>query len=194
MNRSNHIIYVLFFLMSWLSPFVMNSQVMSRYVFASAYIEYEDTVQVMGVGDTVFEATNLFHETGFPRKVIFTYRDKGVYLTLNGKESLFFGEGDIGHWPIGGPSEDVTVAWDTIVCESEKDTIFQFEFVPYYGKENPFPNGDGTVTYYNYDDATTYYWTCSAGVVAIGGEWPLVRKDQEYLMPCLFHAPRCFTR
>lgn len=159
----------------------------------SLYKVFTHTCPVHRYGDSVLVVSNLFNEMNISNQVVFTFRDSCVFLTINGQEKLFFGDSRVGNWnTTGNESERFTIKWDTLFCSDYGEILYKFEFSPYYSTENPLILDDGTVVVYNYCDMVSYYWTYSAGVVAMEGDDLLfVRKDQNFVKSCLKNIKRC---
>ena len=109
-----------------------------------------------------------------------------MYLTVNGQKGLFWGNSEIGSWNnTGEEHQRFTIKWDSLFCGEGNDTIFKFEFIPYYQEKNPYRANDGTEIFLHYCDMTSYYWTRLEGIIAFEGEYLYVRKDQESFKTCL---------
>ena len=161
------------------------------YEFECDYLDYTFTCPTYRHGDSILIVFDLFSENDIPDYVVFRFQDSCVFLTIDGQEGLFWGDSQIGSWDTkGDESERFTIEWDTLHCLNNYETIYKFEFIPYYNKTNPYMADDGTFITHEYYDMISYYWTYSAGVIAIEGDWLFVRKDQENLKKCLMIGKR----
>ena len=177
---------VLFLGFLYFCPIASNAQITSCYVFECEYHDNAYLCPTHWNGDTVLVVSNLFNEMTISDEVTFVFRDSCVYLTIDGQEGLFFGSSELGSWNNKeNEDERFTIMWDTIHCPNEGDLIFRFEFKPYYHEENPYTADNGCVAFHTYDDAISYYWTPSAGVVAIEGDLLFVRRDRNSVKSCL---------
>lgn len=170
---------------------VSSAQLDSCYEFTCDYFDKPYTCPICWYGDTLLVVTHLFDEISVSNKVSFTFQDSCVYLTVDGQKEVFWGKSGIGTWNATGiEHQRFTVKWDSIICTNDNDTIYKFEFIPYYQEKNPYRESDGTEMFHYYCDMISYYWARSLGVIAFEGEWLYVRKDQETFKQCLLDAIR----
>lgn len=165
---------------------VLRAQFDSCYEFKCDYFEDFYICPIHWYGDTLLVVSRLFDEISASHEASFSFEDYCVYLTINGQKGLFWGNSEVGSWNVTGKEDQrFTIQWDSLFCINDNDTIFKFEFIPYYQEENPYRDIDGTDIFHYYCDMTSYYWTRSEGIIAFEGEWLYVRKDQESLKNCL---------
>ena len=181
-NEKRHLIMIIG--MFCLNVFISNAQNKCMYEYECDYFDKSYSCPIQWFGDTLLVVNDLFNEIILSNEAVFTFRDSCVYLTIDGQEGLFWGNRKIGSWNITGEEHQrFTIKWDSVFCTN--DTIFKFEFIPYYQEKNPYRENDGTESYHHYCDMTSYYWTRSEGIIAFEGEWLFVRKDQKFLKQCL---------
>lgn len=186
MNKLMTKILVLLLLIIFQCHAVAKAQIISNYEFECEYLDKTYVCPIRWDHDTVLVVSNLFNEMTISDEVTFAFRDNCVYLTIDGQEGLFFGSSELGSWNNKEKEDEkFTIMWDTVHCPNEGDIIYRFEFIPYYREENPYTADDGCVVFHTYDDAVSYYWTPSAGVVAIEGDLLFVRKDRNSVKNCL---------
>lgn len=165
---------------------VLKAQQDSCYEFKCDYFDDYYTCPIQWYGDTMLVVTHLFDEISISNEVSFTFQDSCVYLTIDGQKGLFWGNSKNGSWNITEEEHQrFTVKWDSLFCTNNNDTIFKFEFVPYYHEKNPYIKSDGSEIFHYYCDMISYYWIRSAGVIAFVGDWFYVRKDFESYKDCL---------
>lgn len=165
---------------------ILRAQIDSYYEFKCDFFDDNFTYPIRWYGDTMLVVTHLFDEIGLCDESFFTFQDSCVYLTIDGQKGLFWGNSNIGSWNIMEKEyERFTVKWDSLLCAIGNDTIFKFEFIPYYQEMNPYIDTDGTKNFSYYYDMTSYYWTLSEGIIAIEGDWLYVRKGFESFKDCL---------
>lgn len=186
MNKMTTMILVFLLLILCQCHAVTSAQIISNYEFECEYPNKKYECPIRWDGDTVLVVYNLFNEMTISDEVTFAFRDNCVYLTIDGQEGLFFGSSELGSWNNKeNEDERFTIMWDTIHCPIDGDLIFRFKFIPYYHEENPYTADDGCVVFHTYDDAVSYYWIPSAGVVAIEGDLLFVRRDRNPVKSCL---------
>ncbi len=165
---------------------LLNAQSKGEYEYNCEYFDNAYTCAIHRYGDTILVISGLFEEIFPSNDVTFTFNDDCVYLTVNGQKGLFGGNSEIGSWNNTGEEyQRVTIKWDSLFCGEGNDTIFKFEFIPYYQEKNPYRANDGTEIFLHYCDMTSYYWTRLEGIIAFEGEYLYVRKDQESFKTCL---------
>ena len=184
-NMANRL--MLFFLGACLCcSTLLNAQSKEFYEFNCECFDNVYICTIYRYGDTVLVIPDLFEEISSSNDAIFTFQDGCVYLTINGQKGLFHGRSEVGSWNVSGEEDQrFTIQWDSLFCTEDDDTIFKFEFMPYYQEKNPYREIDGTEIFHHYCDMTSYYWTRSEGIIAFEGEWLCVRKDQESFKTCL---------
>lgn len=156
-----------------------------RYEFECDYLEITHICDTYLYGDSVQVVSDLFSEIT-SNDVVFRFHDDSIFLIIDGQEGLFLGNTKIGSWnTTETESERFTIIWDSLYCSNTNEIIYKFEFAPYYNEENPYIAEDDTKIYHRYDDMTSYYWTMSAGIVAVEGDWLFVRKDCKFLKQCI---------
>lgn len=187
MNNTITNIIVSFLAICCLSITTSDAQDSAFYEFECVYLDNTFICPIQWSGDSVQMISNLFNEITISDEVVFTFRDSCVYLTIDGQKGLFYGGTEMGSWNNGENEEErFTIKWDTLVCPNSGELLFKFEFIPYYRENNPYIADDGSTIIREFNDMISYYWTYSAGVVAMEGEWLFVRKDKESLRQCLY--------
>lgn len=183
MNKKSKNISVL--LLTVLCVLSSKAQDTLYYEFECDYLEITHVCATFLDGDSILVVSNLFNEVTSD-DVAFRFHNDSTFLIIDGQEGLFFGDTIIGSWnTTDTESERFTIKWDSSYCSNTNEIIYKFEFAPYYNGKEPYIAGDGTKVYHRYYDMTSYYWTRSAGVVAIDGDWLFVRKDCELLKQCI---------
>ena len=183
-NEKRHLIMIIG--MCCLNVFISNAQNKCMYEFECDYFDKAYSCPVQWFGDTLLVVNDLFNEIILSKEAVFTFRDSCVYLTIDGQEGLFWGNTRMGSWIVSEVEhERFTIKWDSIFCANDNDTIYKFEFIPYYQEKNPYRANDGTETFLHYCDMTSYYWTRLEGIIAFEGDYLYVRKDQESFKTCL---------
>lgn len=165
---------------------VSRAQFDSCYEFKCDYLDEIYKYPIRWCDDTLFVAANLFYDINASREVFFSFENNCVYLSVNGQKGFFFGDSAIGNWNLTKEEwQRFTVRWDSTFCVIENDTVFKFEFAPYYTEINPYVGEDDVEMFQLYYDMTYYYWTRENGIIAIKGDWLFVRRGFESYKDCL---------
>lgn len=186
MNKMKRKIIVILLGVFCLYPMISIAQDTLYYEFECGILGKTDVYPVYKHEDSVLIISNFFGEMDISGDVAFRFQDGCVFLTIAGQMGLFFGNPQIGSWNTEGlESECFTILWDSLYCPSIGEMIYKFKFAPYYNETNPYIMDDGTAVFQKYDDMVLYYWTKSAGIIAMEGDFLFVRKDQKIVEQCL---------
>lgn len=149
------------------------------------YMKISDTCCMYELNDSTTIVSGLFKDIGVQECIFLKKKDR-IVLSINGQEGVFFGSGDMGSWILGDESTRFTIKWDSLNCSNYNDRVYEFEFEPYYTELKPFIDENGMEIYFYSNDNTVYVWTVKDGVIAIRGDFILIREDKLSLKECLY--------